>query len=259
MRKPKKPKTTTTTTTSTSTTSHTNTTADNYREPANTSTDDGLSRRKPRVAEIPDSPPEFTISKRSTRPGTQDEGRARARARASPNRDVSPELPPQGTKIALPMSDTPIINRNKEMRKAGGSSNRRSSLGKRGRRASSLIDSGQAALPHPDVSAADFYKLISASEELPEPRRMKQLLTWCAQRALPEKPNHNTPNANVILGARAIQVLVSQDLSSRPDCTNWYNRDENAPKTRFLKPNPKNLELDAKVAALQGRIKRYGH
>lgn len=61
-----------------------------------------------------------------------------------PNGYVSPE-PKTGTAtIALPMADTPVIQRNKEMRgqtKAGKGS-RRSSLGMRGRRASSLIDSG---------------------------------------------------------------------------------------------------------------------
>ena len=46
------------------------------------------------------------------------------------------------TKIALPFADTPIIRRNKEMRKTNSS--RRSSLGMRGRRASSLIDTGRS-------------------------------------------------------------------------------------------------------------------
>ena len=46
------------------------------------------------------------------------------------------------TKIALPFADTPIIRRNKEMRKTNAS--RRSSLGMRGRRASSLIDTGKS-------------------------------------------------------------------------------------------------------------------
>ena len=48
------------------------------------------------------------------------------------------------TKIALPFADTPVIRRNKAMRegKAGKGGERRSSLGLRGRRASSLIDSG---------------------------------------------------------------------------------------------------------------------
>lgn len=41
------------------------------------------------------------------------------------------------------MADTPVIQRNKELRGAkGDKGRRRSSLGMRGRRASSLIDSG---------------------------------------------------------------------------------------------------------------------
>lgn len=58
---------------------------------------------------------------------------------------VSPEPQPSGTaKITLPMADTPVMQRNKDMRTAAKSEkgNRRSSLGMRGRRASSLIDSG---------------------------------------------------------------------------------------------------------------------
>lgn len=96
------------------------------------------------------------------------------------------------TKIALPMADTPVIRKNKEMRmkdKKKPGAQRRSSLGMRGRRASSLIDSGVSnALPHDAVRTADFYKHIEG-EGLPEPRRMKQLLTWCATRALGEKPS----------------------------------------------------------------------
>ena len=47
------------------------------------------------------------------------------------------------TKIALPFADTPVIRRNKAMREGKvGSGERRSSLGMRGRRASSLIESG---------------------------------------------------------------------------------------------------------------------
>ncbi|EEQ27579.1 Mis12-Mtw1 family protein [Microsporum canis CBS 113480] len=48
-----------------------------------------------------------------------------------------------GTKIALPFADTPVIQRNKDMRKEKSrKGQRRSSLSLRGRRASSLIDSG---------------------------------------------------------------------------------------------------------------------
>lgn len=127
---------------------------------------------------------------------------------------ISPEPTQTGTsKIALPLADTPVIRRNKEMREErAGKGQRRSSLGMRGRRASSLIDSGasnggeilpqkspspetergadtfRTAVPHKEVDTSDFYKHI-ASEGLSEPRRMKQLLTWCATRALGDKPS----------------------------------------------------------------------
>jgi kinetochore protein Mis13/DSN1 len=49
------------------------------------------------------------------------------------------------TKIALPFADTPVIKRNKAMREGRSSKGeRRSSLGFRGRRASSLIDTGNS-------------------------------------------------------------------------------------------------------------------
>lgn len=107
------------------------------------------------------------------------------------------------TKIALPFADTPIIRRNKEMRKTNAS--RRSSLGMRGRRASSLIDTGKSnAMPHDEVESSEFYKHI-ASDGLSEPRRMKQLLTWCATRALGEKPLFSTEDGN----ARLAGMLTS--------------------------------------------------
>ena len=103
-----------------------------------------------------------------------------------------------GQKIAIPFSDTPVINRNKEMRRKGGTSGRRSSLGMRGRRASSLISNGQSALPHREVDPSEFYKHIS--DGLLEYQRMKQLLTWCGERALSEKPPLGSENSNAILG-----------------------------------------------------------
>lgn len=107
----------------------------------------------------------------------------------------------ESAQIALPISDTPVINRNKEMRKKGGTGNRRSSLGMRGRRASSLIENGHTAIPHKEVETTEFYKHIEA-EGLMEPRRMKQLLTWCGERALSEKPPHGSSDSNAILGGK---------------------------------------------------------
>lgn len=57
--------------------------------------------------------------------------------------DGAAEEEEKTTLIALPFADTPIIKRNKEMRKASADTNRRSSSGMRGKRASSLIDEGR--------------------------------------------------------------------------------------------------------------------
>ena len=66
------------------------------------------------------------------------------RAKHEPQQDHTQpiEVTFDATTIALPFADTPIIRRNKEMRKTNAA--RRSSLGMRGRRASSLIDTGRS-------------------------------------------------------------------------------------------------------------------
>jgi kinetochore protein Mis13/DSN1 len=46
-------------------------------------------------------------------------------------------------RIMLPFADTPIIRKNRAMRKASAENHRRSSSGMRGRRASSLVDEGR--------------------------------------------------------------------------------------------------------------------
>lgn len=63
---------------------------------------------------------------------------------ARPDVQIAPsEESHSSTKISLPFADTPVISRNKAMREGkAGKGDRRSSLGLRGRRASSLIDSG---------------------------------------------------------------------------------------------------------------------
>ncbi|KAL1606390.1 hypothetical protein SLS60_003793 [Paraconiothyrium brasiliense] len=159
------------------------------------------------------------------------------------------------TKIMLPFADTPVINRNKEMRKASKDGHRRSSTGLRGRRASSLIDSGMSnALPHSEVEVRDFYKYIEQS--LPEPRRMKQLLTWCGSRALPEKPSGDVKNANAIMAARAIQQELIDDLASKPELSDWFSREETASPTVVKKPNPQNVKNQATLEEFEQEIER---
>lgn len=81
-------------------------------------------------------------------------GRAARPRTSNTNGFKSPETS-AGTKVALPLADTPVIQRNKELRGTkSGKGQRRSSLGMRGRRASSLIDSG--ASNGRDDSALEF-------------------------------------------------------------------------------------------------------
>ncbi|MCJ1381849.1 hypothetical protein MMC17_004961 [Xylographa soralifera] len=158
------------------------------------------------------------------------------------------------TKIALPFADTPIIRRNKEMRKGAGDGNRRSSLGMRGRRASSLIDGGKSnALPHSEVESSEFYKHVESG--LPEPRRMRQLLTWCGTRALGEKPSFAAEDSNAKLAAREIQQQLLKDFSTRSEMSDWFDRDA-TPNSQPPKPNPKNLANLAKIQDLEQQIER---
>lgn len=108
--------------------------------------------------------------------------------------NVNSEEQHSSTKISLPFADTPVIRRNKAMREGRGSKgDRRSSLGMRGRRASSLIETGNSnALPHKEVEITEFYKHIES--DMMEPRRMKQLLTWCATRAMHPKSKGTDTN-----------------------------------------------------------------
>ncbi|EEP75331.1 predicted protein [Uncinocarpus reesii 1704] len=166
--------------------------------------------------------------------------------------------PPAEIKVALPFADTPVIQRNKDMRQERGRGKRRSSFGMRGRRASSLIDSGASnALPHDKVDTADFYKHIE-SEDLSEPRRMRQLLTWCATRAIGEKPSGSrSEDESAKLAARVIQEEILKELSNRSELSDWSNREETAsPAVVVKKPNPKNIQNAEKIKELEEHILR---
>ncbi|TVY19693.1 Kinetochore protein mis13 [Lachnellula arida] len=167
------------------------------------------------------------------------------------NTDKSMES--KSTVIALPFSDTPVINRNKEMRKKNTGS-RRSSLGLRGRRASSLIDNGHSAIPHRQVDSAEFYKHIEA-DGLSEPRRMKQLLTWTGERCLGEKPAHGEANNLAEQAARTIKEGLLKDFANRSEFSDWFTREESAPRKVIKVPNPRNIELEENLVGLEARIK----
>ncbi|WEW59137.1 hypothetical protein PRK78_004606 [Emydomyces testavorans] len=170
----------------------------------------------------------------------------------------TPQPQAAGAKIALPFADTPVIERNKEMRQDRGRGQRRSSFGMRGRRASSLIDSGASnALPHDKVDTADFYKHIE-SEDLSEPRRMRQLLTWCATRAMGEKPSGSrSDDESAKLAARVIQEEMLKEFSNRSELSDWFSREETTPPAVIVKkPNPKNVQNLEKIKELEDHIHR---
>ncbi|KAJ5621516.1 hypothetical protein N7528_006299 [Penicillium herquei] len=231
-----------------------------------------LPTRKPkRTAHAADVEQEPAHQSKSTRPSRNHESPANAQhekkgkkgrpGRSKPveqNGYRSPE-PPAGKTVPLPTSDTPVIQRNKEFRGAkSAKGRRRSSLGMRGRRASSLIDSGASnALPHREVGTADFYKHI-ADEGLPEPRRMRQLLIWCATRALGEKPSgskYSQEDQSARLAARVIQDELLKEFSSNSDLSNWFSREDlNPPAVIVKKPNPRNVQNTEKIKELEEQI-----
>ncbi|KAI5300340.1 hypothetical protein KEM55_008104 [Ascosphaera atra] len=173
--------------------------------------------------------------------------------------NVSVDPTPQ--KISLPFADTPVMRKNKEMRmkaskKSGGQ--RRSSLGMRGRRASTLIESGASnALPHDEVQTAEFYKHIEG-EGLPEPKRMRQLLIWCATRAMAEKPQlKSVEDQGAALAARAIQDEILKEFSNKSELSDWFTREETeSPRIVVKKPNPKNIQNNEKIKELEVQIER---
>ncbi|PNS16623.1 hypothetical protein CAC42_4587 [Sphaceloma murrayae] len=162
-------------------------------------------------------------------------------------------------RIDLKESETPVIRRNKAMRQTSGETSRRSSAGLRGKRASSLIDNGNSnAIPHTEVATADFYKHIS--QDLIEPRRMKQLLVWCGSRALGEKriEGETAEEGQARHAARTIQEELLAAFAARNDLSNWFDRPDEATGSVSLikKPNPRNVQNVAKLAELEAELVR---
>ncbi|KAJ5626203.1 hypothetical protein N7510_002512 [Penicillium lagena] len=217
------------------------------------------------TGKAPSAEPELQSSNaHSTRSrGTTAEAQpARKKGRPAKTQASEPngfKSPPAGTKVALPLADTPVIQRNKELRGTkGNKGRRRSSLQMRGRRASSLIDSGASnALPHREVGTADFYKHI-ADDGLPEPRRMRQLLIWCATRSIGEKPSgSHSEDQSARMAARVIQEELLRELESNSELSNWFGREDlNPPAVVVKKPNPRNVQNTDKIKELEEQIQK---
>lgn len=70
-----------------------------------------------------------------------------------------------------------------------------------------MVLTALTALPHDQVDTAEFYKHIAS--DLPEPRRMRQLLIWCATRAMSDKRGRSEDASARLAGAsRRIRSLV---------------------------------------------------
>lgn len=214
-------------------------------------------------------------------------------------------------RIALPFADTPVIDRNRQMRDFSNQGRRRSSGGMRGRRASSLMESGtsngmlpedlprdgqqahplNAAIPHAEVRTEEFYKHISP--DLPEPRRMKLLLSWCGTRALPGKPPRTSENFSALAAgesevqlqsrppaqdlhstARMIEDELLKDFANKSEMSDWFNRvcrssslcelrssltwlqEDVRTEVLVKKPNPRNQQNASKLLELEQEVKR---
>ncbi|KAK6514212.1 hypothetical protein TWF506_008616 [Arthrobotrys conoides] len=192
-------------------------------------------------------------------------GRDLPKVRRSPRNTASEEEVPTeedeigGDKpLKVPLAaieDTPLVRkRNKEMREAKG--HRRSSLGLRGRRASSLSN-GFIAAPHPDVLPNDFYKHLDP--ETIETQRMQQLLAWCSKCALSEKrARGRDAQSNARAAARVIEEDILADLTGKKLNVNWWDASEGTESTADVpkKPNPKNEDHKRKIEALEKQLEQ---
>lgn len=120
------------------------------RPPKKHVADDGSANGVPvngKTTELPRRPTSGSKTAETAEGQPEEEKRRRARPgrpkTTEQNGFKSPDQAPMATKVALPAADTPVIQRNKELRGAkSDKGRRRSSLSRRGRRASDLIDSG---------------------------------------------------------------------------------------------------------------------
>lgn len=146
------------------------------------------------------------------------------------------------------------------------------------------------ALPHDEVRTEEFYKHIEG-EGLPEPRRMRQLLTWCAMRAIVQAhavdvaedekgavlagmlpcnpPFHTqihinewmviTDTSPFLVIARIIEDEIIKEFSIRSELSDWFGREDStdaASSTVTRRPNPKNEQNSEKIRELEAQIEK---
>ncbi|KIJ52346.1 hypothetical protein M422DRAFT_43230 [Sphaerobolus stellatus SS14] len=165
----------------------------------------------------------------------------------------------------LPVRDTPVADRNRLMR--GELPDRRSSLTRRGKRASSSFENkGIIPLPHKSLSPSNFHKHID--RELPEAHRARQLLVWCASRmaasssrTISSKISPPLPplTAEGVKMLEEVQKEVQKMLTEKTIDIIFSHRmdeDANRPKIKSHEQNVKNLKREDDFMRYIDRCKR---
>lgn len=111
--------------------------------------------------------------------------------------------------VPVPLNDTPMIKKNREMRREQ-SERRKSSMGQASARVTESFGAGILANPHPSVDHPEFYTHISP--ELPEALRIRQLLVWCSSRALVSASAPTTPSTPELPKLKSSQQKVLREL-----------------------------------------------
>lgn len=57
--------------------------------------------------------------------------------------------------------------------------------------------------------------------------------------------------------ARVIQEALLKDFANKSEFSDWFNREDSAPRKVIKTPNPRNIEFEEKIVELEPRIERY--
>lgn len=135
-----------------------------------------------------------------------------------------------------------------------------------------------AAVPHSEVEDEELYKHVS--QDLIEPKRMRQLAVWASSRAMEAlHPTHATTTTTTKTtassstaelaarqAARAIAEQIHEAFGARDELSNWFNRDKKpsssssdggqalAAASIVTKPNPRNAADAIKAAEMESRL-----
>lgn len=89
---------------------------------------------------------------------------------------------------------------------------------------------------------------------------MRQLLTWCATRAMHPKPQGTSfEEASARSAARVIEEELLRDIANKSELSDWFSREEAPAPVVPLpeRPHPKNVDNAARIANVEEQLKRY--